>query len=40
MVHSPLVSQDLKDELDVLAIANNKGLTVEDIVESNSRGRR
>ena len=40
MVHSPLVSQDLKDELDVLAIANNKGLTVEDIIESNRRGRR
>lgn len=40
MVHSLLVSQDLKDELDVLAIANNKGLTVEDIIESNRRGRR
>ena len=42
MVHSKFVSRDLRDMLDAVAIANNKGLTVEALVtkNKNKRGRK
>ena len=40
IVHSPSVSMDLKNKLDALAIANNKGMTLEELMEKNRRGRR
>jgi len=40
MVHSECISKDLKNMLDAVAIANQKGLTVEELVAKNRRGRR
>ena len=40
MVHSELVGKDLKNMLEAVAIANNKGLTVEELVAKNRRGRK
>ena len=40
MVHSKLVSKNLRDMLDAVAVANNKGLTVEELVAKNKRGRK
>ena len=39
MVHSKFIGKELKDMLDAVAIANQKGLTVEELVAKN-RGRR
>ncbi len=40
MVHSPFVSKNLKNMLDAVAIANTKGLTVEELVTKNRKGRK
>lgn len=40
MVHSSMVSEELKHMLDAVAIANTKGLTVEELTSRNKRGKR
>ena len=40
MVHSKFISKDLKDMLDAVAIANQKGLTIDELVTKNRKGRR
>ena len=40
MVHSNFIDKELKDKLEVVAIANQKGLTVEELINKNRRGRK
>ena len=39
MVHSNFIDKELKDKLEVVAIANQKGLTVDELINKNRRGR-
>lgn len=40
MVHSPIVNEELKNMLDAVAVANTKGLTVDELISRNKRGNR
>ena len=40
MVHSNFIDKELKDKLEVVAIANQKGLTVDELINKNRRGRK
>lgn len=40
MTHSKLVNKELRDMLDAVAIANQKGLTIDELRNKNRKGRR